>query len=325
MLRFVDSENGSWVQRILSRMPEGVDPTLIAESLRLTPGERLARLQAMVASVESVRTNRDVKRGRGAAMTETALVTGASGGIGEDIARLLAVDRRNVVLLARSAGKLQALADALRRAHNITAPVVVQDLSQPSAADAVAEALARQNLTIDILVNNAGLGTRGPFATADASETVRMLNVNIVALTMLTRHLLPGMVERRRGRILNVASTAAFQPGPFMATYYASKAYVLSFSEALSTETEGTGVTVTCLCPGPTQTGFQSTAKMEQVRLLRVFNMMSSADVARAGYEGMMAGRAIVVPGMMNKLVGQLGRISPRSLSRKVTGALNTD
>jgi uncharacterized protein len=258
-------------------------------------------------------------------MTETALVTGASSGIGEDIARLLAADRRNVVLLARSVGKLQALADALRRAHNITASVVVQDLSQPSAADAVAEALARQNLTIDILVNNAGFGTRGPFAVTDANETVQMLTVNIVALTMLTRHLLPGMVERRRGRILNVASTAAFQPGPFMATYYASKAYVLSFSEALSTETEGTGVTVTCLCPGPTQTGFQSRARIESVRLLRVFNTMSSADVARAGYEGMMAGRAIVVPGMMNKLVGQLGRISPRSLSRKVAGALNTD
>jgi uncharacterized protein len=258
-------------------------------------------------------------------MTETALVTGASGGIGEDIARLLAADRRNVVLLARSVGKLQALADALRRAHNITASVVVQDLSQPSAADAVAEALARQNLTIDILVNNAGFGTRGPFATADASETVRMLNVNIVALTMLTRHLLPGMIERRRGRILNVASTAAFQPGPFMAVYYASKAYVLSFSEALSTETEGTGVTVTCLCPGPTQTGFQSRAKVEQVRLLRVFNAMSSADVARAGYEGMMAGRAIVVPGLMNKFGAQVNRISPRSLSRRVTRYLNTD
>ena len=258
-------------------------------------------------------------------MAETALITGASGGIGEDIARLLAAGGRDVVLLARSVGKLQAIADELQRAHRVTATVLVQDLSQPSAADAVADAIADRNLTIDVLINNAGFGTRGPFATTDPAETARMLQVNIVALTMLTRRLLPGMIERRRGRILNVASTAAFQPGPFMATYYASKAYVLSFSEGLSTETEGTGVTVTCLCPGPTQTGFQSRAKIESVRLLRVFNTMSSADVARAGYEGMMAGRALVIPGLMNKAVVQVNRISPRALARKITRTLNTD
>jgi uncharacterized protein len=258
-------------------------------------------------------------------MAETALVTGASGGIGEDIARLLAADGRNVVLLARSVGKLQALADDLQRAHRITATVLVQDLSIPSAAQAVAEALDRQKLTIDILINNAGFGTRGPLAETDAAAIEQMLNVNVVALSMLTRRLLPGMIERRRGRILNVASTAAFQPGPYMAAYYASKAYVLSLSEALSTETEGTGVTVTCLCPGPTRTGFQSRANIENVRLLRVLNTMSSADVARAGYDGMIAGRALVVPGLLNKVTVQANRFSPRSLSRKITRSLNTD
>ena len=201
-------------------------------------------------------------------MAEVALITGASGGIGEDLARLIAAGGRDVVLLARSAAKLQALADELTRSHRVSSTVVAMDLSAPGAADEVARTLAERRISIDMLVNNAGFGTLGEFAREDPVEQSRMLQVNVVALTMLTRFLLPGMLERRRGRILNVASTAAFQPGPVMAVYYASKAYVLSLSLALTEETAGTGVTVTCLCPGPTRTGFQERAQMGKSRLL---------------------------------------------------------
>ena len=162
-----------------------------------------------------------------------------------------------MVLVARSADRLASLASELSRAHGVNATVLAQDLSAPDAVEVIAGELAARQLTIDILVNNAGFGAYGPFATTPADEEARMLQVNVVALTMLTKRLLPAMIERRHGRVLNVASTAAFQPGPLMAVYYASKAYVLSLSEALSNETSGTGVTVTCLCPGPTETGFQ--------------------------------------------------------------------
>jgi short-subunit dehydrogenase len=203
--------------------------------------------------------------------------------------------------------------------------VVAADLSEPGAADGVARALAERRLTIDILVNNAGFGTLGAFVQGNPQEQLRMLQVNVVALTELTRRLLPGMIERRTGRILNVASTAAFQPGPFMAVYYASKAYVLSLSEALSEETSGTGVTVTCLCPGPTRTGFQERAHIENTRLLDVISVMSAADVARAGYEGMMAGRPLVIPGLMNKVGVQSLRLAPRRLTARLVKALHAE
>ena len=258
-------------------------------------------------------------------MAEVALITGASGGIGEDLARLIAAGGCDVVLLARSAPKLQTLADELSRAHTISATVLAIDLSAPGAADEIARMLAERHIAIDVLVNNAGFGTHGEFARENPVEQSRMLQVNVVTLTMLTRFLLPGMVERRRGRILNVASTAAFQPGPQMAVYYASKAYVMSLSLALSEETAGTGVTVTCLCPGPTRTGFQERAQMGNSRLFGVTSVMSSADVARAGYDGMRAGRALVVPGVANKIGAQSVRFVPRRVAAKIAGALNAD
>lgn len=257
-------------------------------------------------------------------MKETALVTGASGGIGEDLARLIAAGGRNVVLLARSADKLQALAGTLSSAHGIEATVVAADLSEPGAADLVARTLAARGITVDVLVNNAGFGTSGPFASEDPGEQLGMLQVNIVALTALTRLFLPGMIERGRGRILNVASTAAFQPGPFMAVYYASKAYVLSLSEAIAEETAASGVTVTCLCPGPTQTGFQDRARMQETRLVNLGSVMSSADVARAGYDGMLAGRRLVTPGLVNKIGVQSVRVSPRAAVLKIVRFLNS-
>jgi hypothetical protein len=258
-------------------------------------------------------------------VNETALVTGASSGIGEDLARLLAASGRHLVLAARSANKLQALADDLAKAHSITASVLPIDLSEAGSAESVARTLADRGLTIDILINNAGFGAFGEFARSNPDEQRQMLNLNVVALTMLTRALLPGMIERRRGRILNVASTAAFQPGPLMAVYYASKAYVLSFSEALSEEARGTGVTVTCLCPGPTRTGFQDRADIQRTRLLEVSSMLSSADVARAGYEAMMAGRPLIVPGWMNKIGVHAMRLTPRTLAPKIIRALHAE
>ena len=255
-------------------------------------------------------------------MPDTALVTGASGGIGEELARLLAAGGANLVLVARSADRLASLAGELSRAHGVNASVIAQDLSAPDAVDVIAGELAARQLTIDILVNNAGFGVYGPFATTPADEEARMLQVNVVALTMLTKRLLPAMIERRHGRVLNVASTAAFQPGPLMAVYYASKAYVLSLSEALSNETSGTGVTVTCLCPGPTETGFQDRARLRESRLFSALSVASAADVARAGYDGMMAGRAIVIPGLVNKIGVQALRVTPRAVVRRAIRAV---
>jgi uncharacterized protein len=229
------------------------------------------------------------------------------------------------VLLARSADKLQALAAELTTVHKVSASVLAADLAEPGAAETVVRTLTERQRAIDILVNNAGFGTLAPFASEDPKQLMGMLEVNVVALTMLARYLLPAMLERRRGRILNVASTAAFQPGPLMAVYYASKAYVLSLSEALSEETRNSGVTVTCLCPGPTRTGFQDRAHMGNARLFQAAQVMSSADVARAGYEGMKAGRSLVIPGLMNRVGVQVVRLSPRWIPPKIVRRLHAE
>ncbi|MEA2565364.1 MAG: uncharacterized protein QOD49_541, partial [Actinomycetota bacterium] len=187
-----------------------------------------------------------------------ALVTGASGGIGEELARILARHGYDLVLVARSADKLAALAERLELDHGIQVRAIAKDLARPDAAAEIHEWLAAEGLTVDVLVNNAGMGLLGKFAEIGIEGDVEMLRLNVEAPTLLTRLLLPSMLERGSGRILNLASTAGFQPGPLMAVYYATKAYVLSFSEALANEVAGTGVTVTALCPGPTETGFSS-------------------------------------------------------------------
>ena len=191
---------------------------------------------------------------------QTALVTGASSGIGEELAKLAAADGCNLVLVARRQERLDALARDLSVAHGVSARVITADLANRAAPRRIAEELTKGRLTIDILVNNAGLGIYGPFWERELGKELEVVQVNVVALTELTGLLLPGMISRKRGRILNVASTAAFQPGPWMAVYYATKAYVLSFSEAIAEELKGTGVTVTALCPGPTITEFQGAA-----------------------------------------------------------------
>ncbi len=248
-----------------------------------------------------------------------ALITGASGGIGLELARLCAKGGHDVILVARNREKLEEAAKYLAGMYGIRAEVIAADLKDPDAPQAILGQVDQFGLGVDVLVNNAGFGDWGLFGRADLQRQLDMLQVNVVALTTLTRLVLPRMVSRRAGRILNVASTAAFAPGPLMAVYYASKAYVLSFSEALSNEFKGTGITVTALCPGPTRTAFAQEAGMTGSNLFAGPNVMDAAPVATAGYQAMMLGRAVVVPGLGNKLLIQSIRISPRFLIRAIT------
>ena len=251
-----------------------------------------------------------------------ALITGASGGIGEDLARLVAAGGADVALVARNAERLRALGAELEARYRIKATIIVQDLAAPDATERVMDVTGRQRPEIDILINNAGFGLLGAFAEMPKADVQQMLQLNIVTLALLARAVLPGMLQRKTGRILNIASTAAFQPGPFMAAYYASKAFVLSLSEALSNEVAGTGVTVTCLCPGPTRTGFQDRARVGDSRLMQL-GLMDSAAVAREGYDAMMAGRSLVIPGLTNKIGVQALRLAPRRLATTIIRALH--
>jgi short-subunit dehydrogenase len=244
-----------------------------------------------------------------------ALVTGASSGIGLEIARVLARDH-DVVLAARSAGKLDALAAELGGAR-----VVAVDLADPAGpAKLIAEVP-----TVDVLVNNAGFGDFGPFADASAAKLDEMIELNIGALTRLTRAYLPGMVQRGSGRVMNVASTAAFQPGPLLAVYYATKAYVLSFSEAVAEETRGSGVTVTALCPGPTASGFQAGAEMESSKLVKGRKLPSSANVAAYGVRAMNKGKVVAVPGFTNKMMAASVRFTPRTMLRRIVHRMQSE
>lgn len=244
---------------------------------------------------------------------QTALITGASSGIGEALAQRFARGGTNLVLVARSEAKLQSLAQELAARHGIAAQALACDLADPDAPQQLVDQLAARGLTVDVLVNNAGFATYGPFAELELEGELRMLQVNVVALTHLTRLLLPEMIARQRGRVLNVASTAAFMPGPLMAVYYASKAFVLSFSEALNNELRGSGVTVTALCPGPTATGFQARAQMEQSRLVRGRRIMGVDAVADAGYRALLRGKPVEIPGLMNRIQTLLPRLLPRA------------
>ncbi len=253
----------------------------------------------------------------------TALITGASSGIGLDLARLAAADGNNVVLVARSGEKLAELAAELENKHRVRAFVAPIDLADPGAPEELFHVLEEHEVAIDVLVNNAGFGTHGAFEQTDLAAQMQMLQVNVAALTHLTWLFLQPMLRRKQGRIMNVASTAAFQPGPFMAVYYASKAYVLSFSEALGAELGGSGVTVTALCPGPTATAFQQRAGMTNSRLFQA-NTMSSADVARIGYRGMLKGKRVIVTGWKNKLLSFGSKLGPRKLATAVAKKLNS-
>jgi uncharacterized protein len=235
-------------------------------------------------------------------MTKTTLITGASGGIGYDLAELFAQNGYDLVLVARNEPKLQQIKRDWEQRYKIQIHVLAKDLTLAAAPQELVEALRTKNISVDVLVNNAGFGWKGNFAEMKESDALEMIQVNITSLVHLTRLLLPDMLARKSGKILNVASTAAFQPGPEMAMYYATKAFVLSFSEALSAEVEDKGISITTLCPGPTNTNFQARANMANTQVFRKMAVMDSRTVAALGYQGLMKGKRVIVPGVMNKI-----------------------
>ncbi len=245
---------------------------------------------------------------------KTALITGASGGIGEALARTLAQHGYNLILVARTISKLEALGTELSTKNGVEAVSIASDLSAFDASEKLIQDLETRKLNVDVLVNNAGFGEYGEFATGDPIKQQQMISLNILTLTMLTRHLLPQMLERKFGRVMNVASVAAFMPGPLMSVYYASKAYVLSFSEALAEELLNTGVTVTALCPGPTESDFQARAAMEDSKLFQGKTLMTSREVAEQGVAALERGQRVVIPGIMNQIQAQASRFLPRAI-----------
>jgi uncharacterized protein len=244
--------------------------------------------------------------------TRTALVTGASTGIGRELAHLLAGDGFDLILVARQREALETVA-APWRAQGRSVDVLPMDLAQPGAAQSLYAQVQRLGRPLDVLVNNAGIGSSGAFHEIPAGKDLALLQLNVVALTELCRLFLSDMVARKQGRILNVASLAAFQPGPYMAAYCASKAYVLSLSEAINSELCDTGVTVSALCPGPVPTEFQKRADCQDSPLFRG-KMLDAATVARQGYRGLMKGQAVILPGWKTKLLAFANRLAPRSL-----------
>ena len=249
----------------------------------------------------------------------TALITGASGGIGYELAKLFANDHYDLVLVARSAEKLSRFAVELQSQFGISARSIALDLTDPAAPQSLFKQLASERISVEILVNNAGYGVFGEFNQASMDETLGQIQLNITALTHLTKLFLPPMVQRRSGKILNVASTAGFQAGPLMAVYYATKAYVILFSEALANELEGSGVTVTCLCPGATDTGFQGRAGNDETLLFKKLRPMDAKTVARDGYRGLMAEKTMVISGFRNWLVAESVRFAPRKLVTSIS------
>jgi short-subunit dehydrogenase len=251
---------------------------------------------------------------------KTALVTGASSGIGYELAKCFARDGYNLVLVARSADELKKIAAQLTSEYGISAKFIAKDLSVPASPQEIFDEVQSKGIAIDILINNAGFGTYGTFCNTNLKDELEMMQVNMVSPTHLTKLFLPGMLARGHGRVMNVASMAAFQPGPLLAVYCASKSYVLSFSEALAEELRGTGVTVTALCPGPVRTGFARRARTERTKAMMrgLFNRIwEPQDVAAVGYRGLMKGKTIVIPGKRYIVSAFIVRCLPRKLARK--------
>jgi short-subunit dehydrogenase len=242
-----------------------------------------------------------------------ALVTGASGGIGKAIAECFAQDKTDLIITARSEAALNQLAAEWKRQHGINVTVIAADLAQPGAADELHRKVKMQGLSVDYLVNNAGYGHFGLFHESSLEPELGMMTTNMTALTVLTKRFMPDILARK-GRIMNVASTAAFQPGPYMAVYYATKAYVLSLTEAIAAELAGTGVTVTAFCPGPTRSGFQDKAAMNHSALVKDKKLPTADEVGRLGYRAMMRGRRVYIPGLVNNIMAQSVRFTPRAM-----------
>ncbi len=257
-----------------------------------------------------------------AVYSETVLVTGASSGIGLELARCFAADGSRLVLLARNTAALEELAGELRRDFKVEAIVMSADLSLPEMPVKIFSELNGRGIVVDVLVNNAGFGAHGLFSKLSLQRQLEMIQVNVTALTELTGLFLPGMVKRRLGGVLNVASVAGFVPGPGMAVYYASKAFVLSFTEALAEELAGTGIKVKALCPGPTKTDFFKVAHANDAQLVRIADM-TAKEVAVQGHRTFRAGRTVNISGWRNRLLVLLIRLMPRSLVRKIVKKFN--
>jgi len=257
-------------------------------------------------------------------MKEAVLITGASGGIGEALAGEFAKGGSNLILVARSKGKLETIAKRLSEEHGIAAIALPADLAKLNAGKRLFDAVAAKGIHVDTLVNNAGVLEMGAFADIDTARHLQLVHLNITTLTELTSLFVPGMIRRKAGRILNVASIAAFQPIPSLATYAATKAYVLSLTESLSEELKPHGVTATALCPGMTATDMVASAKEANESAAKIPDFMISdvAGVAAEGYTACMKGEVIRVPGMVNLAAAVAGRASPRWLVRAVSGAL---
>ncbi|MFQ5584359.1 MAG: SDR family NAD(P)-dependent oxidoreductase [Calditrichia bacterium] len=254
-----------------------------------------------------------VSTGRGTNQFNNALITGATAGIGYELSKLFAQDNYNLILVARDKQMLAKRKEEFESKYNGVMTTISSDLSFPGAAEELYESIKEKGLRVDVLVNNAGFGVLGTFTETDLPTDIKMVNLNITSLMVLTKLFLREMVERNSGIILNVASTAAFQPGPLMAVYYASKAFVVSFTQALSNEMKDSNVLVSTLCPGPTRTEFQQRANMGDV-LLSKFNMMDAATCARIAYDGIRKGKTLIIPGVLNKLTVQSNRLFPRKL-----------
>lgn len=255
-------------------------------------------------------------------MPKTALITGASEGIGHELVQLLAKDGHDCVLVARNKEKMDQLAADVAKRFDIKTLVIPKDLSRPEAAREIFDELQAAGISVDVLINNAGLGLYGDFTNSDMDRNMHLLEVNLMTLTKLTWLFLPGMIARKSGKILTVGSLASFAPSPRFALYNASKAYVLFFSEALREELKGTGVTVTCLCPGATKTQWHVRADSENIRLHRFSRMIDAKIVAQHGYEALMKGKRLVIPGCDNNITALFSKIAPRAAVLKLAGFL---
>jgi short-subunit dehydrogenase len=252
----------------------------------------------------------------GSKTTQTALITGGASGLGFELALLFAKDNYNLVLVDIDADKLQESKIEIEKQYTVSVITMAKDLSQINISQEIIEELG--DIQIDALVNNAGFGVFGAFHEVDWNRQAQMLNLHVTTTTHLTKLVVEGMVERGHGKILNLSSLAAFQPGPLMSLYYATKGYILSFSEAIANELQGTGVTVTALCPGPTKTSFQEVVANDSSENKITFNMASAKDVAAYGYKAMMKGKVVAIPGGLNKILGSLPRFIPRNLATKI-------
>ena len=246
------------------------------------------------------------------------MITGASNGLGVEFAKIHAAKGDNLVLVARGKDKMNLLKAEIEKRHNVSVLVIGRDLSEPAAAKTIFNELKTQKIKVDYLINNAGFGDFGNFENSNWEKQLQMINLNITALAYFTRLFLPDMIKNKYGKIMNVASTAAFQPGPSMSVYFATKAFVLSFSEAIANELKGTDVTVTALCPGATATGFKTAASLDNSNLFKG-TIATSKSVADFGYKAMMKGKTVVIHGLMNKIMVFSVRFAPRKLVTAIT------